>query len=389
MPVPTVCPTCSCPYHHAPPLGWSVRYGRYLTAAHGVVQRYRCRQCGHTLSDQSESLHFYAKRRLPLQAVWLSLLGGASLREIARRYHLSPPTVQRAILRLGRQAMAAQLSLLDHLRPCSRLVYDGLRSFIGSQDFPCDITTLVDPIGEVILAMSHSVARRGGSISAAQRSRLRRRLAVWQPEAGSMKRAISLLHQELWSYLRGLPDTPATIHTDEHPLYAALLRRDPIACHLNLAGALRHERTPSTAARTTANPLFPVNYIDRLLRHRLKDHARETIAFARAASMQMHRAWIFACDHNLHREYRVKQPQLGIHGEQHAVSHEELVAIRRSFFVRRLRPPQAPVPETIRAVWMGKVCGPPHRWKVGQRSDCLRIPAYAIRDLLGDYQHAG
>jgi len=105
--------------------------------------------------------------------------------------------------------------------------------------------------------------------------------------------------------------------------------------------------------------------------------------------MQMHRAWIFACDHNLHREYRVKQPQLGIHGEQHAVSHEELAVIRRSFFVRRLRPPQAPVPETIRAVWMGEVCGPPHRWKVGQRSGCLRIPAYAIRDLLGDYQHAG
>ena len=33
------------------------------------------------------------------------------------------------------------------------------------------------------------------------------------------------------------------------------------------------------------NPLFAVNYLERLLRHRLKEHTRETIAFGRSQGL--------------------------------------------------------------------------------------------------------
>ena len=144
MPVPLACPRRDCPNHAAPAPGWLVRYGFYHCRAHGAVQRYRCRGCRHTVSDQSESLHYYAKRRLPLQALWLSLVAGSSLRDIARRYHASPQGVQNALLRLGRQAMAAQLRLLQALKAPSRVVYDGLRSCVSSHDYPCDLTALVE-----------------------------------------------------------------------------------------------------------------------------------------------------------------------------------------------------------------------------------------------------
>jgi len=388
MPVPRCCPHLSCAYHHHPPSRWFVRYGSYHSSAHGRVQRYRCRRCRHTLSDQSESLQYFAKRRLPLLAIWLSLLSGASLREIARRYHLSPPTVQSAVLRLGRQAMAAQTLLLATVRPRARLLYDGLRSCVSSHDYPCDITTVVEPEGEMILTMCHTVTRRGGTMTAAQRRRVEAKLLRWHPRPGTMRRDISLIHREIWDYLRApCASSAAELHTDEHPLYGALLARDAVARHLRRAGALRHLLTPGAAPRTLTNPLFAVNYIDRLLRHRLKEHTRETIAIGRQATLQMHRAWMFAIDHNCMREYRVRHPELGTHAEQGAVSHTVVRTVNREFFSRRLSAVADAVPETIRRVWMAELPSPPIRWKVGQKATSLHLPAYALRDLSAGYQH--
>ncbi len=388
MPIPRFCPNPACPNHFRPSRLWSVHFGSYHTRAHGIVPRYRCRSCSRTCSDQTESVHYYAKRRVPLKAIWLSLLGGASLREIARRYALSCPVVQNALLRLGRQAMAAQLQLLEQLHPRTTLVYDGLRSFVSSQDYPCDITTVVEPEGETILSMTHTVMRRTGTMSCRQRQRVGRKQQVWRPEKGTMKKDISLLIRELWDYLRPSCEAPAEIRTDEHPLYRALLTRDPLCAHFRAAGLLVHRRTPGTAVRTFENPLFAVNYVERLLRHRLKEHARETIAFGRNATMQMHRAWIFACDHNCRREYRVKQPQLGVHAGQAAVRPQVVRQVGRQFFVRRIRVPPIVVPESIQRVWTAQVMTPPMRWRVGQRASSVKVPSYALCDLALSYQHA-
>jgi len=386
---PAHCPNPRCPNASDPPPRWVCRFGFYDSTAHGRVQRYRCRSCHHTFSDQSLSLHYFAKRRLPLYAIWCSLLEGASLREIARRYHTSPPTVQSALLRLGRQAMAAQLQLLSALSERNCVVFDGLRSCLSSQDYPCDITTVVDPLGETILTMSHTVMRRGGTMTPAQRRCCEDKQRVWRPKRGAMSRDISLVQQEIWSYLRPCDEQlPALIDTDEHPLYRSRLRADPIAEHLRRCGQLEHRRTPGSAPRTIANRLFAVNYIDRLLRHRLKEHTRESIAIGRNATMQMHRAWIFAFDHNCLREYRVKHPQLGCHSEQGAISSELVHSLARGFFRQRIEVRGLEVPETIRRVWLGKLDGPPLRWKVGQKGSSVRIPGYALRDLDGNYQHA-
>ena len=385
---PLHCPNPSCRCFSAPPPAWFIRYGTYRTTAHGSVQRYQCRHCRRTFSDQSRSLHFFAKRRLPLQAIWRSLLEGASLREIARRYHTTSSTVQTAILRLGRQAMAAQLQLLNALHPQAAVVYDGLRSCVSSQDYPCDITTVVEPGGETILTMSHSVMVRGGRMRAAQRRRLQRKLSVWRPQRGSMGRDIAGIYREIWDYLRAPVGSAAVIDTDEHPLYRSRLAGDAVGVHLKRAGALIHRRTPGSAPRTMENRLFAVNYIDRLLRHRLKEHTRESIAIARSATMQMHRAWIFAVDHNCLREYRVRRPWLGGHAEQSAVEPEVVRHIAARLFRERIELRGIAVPQTISMVWTGSLPSPPIRWKVGQKRMRIKIQGYAIADLAAAYQHA-
>ena len=219
MPLPYFCPNHSCRNHSDPPRHWRIRYGSYATAAHGDVQRYQCRACGSTMSNQTESLHYFAKRRLPLKAVTDSFCAGASLREIARLYRVSPMAVQNGLLRIGRQAMAAQLRLLASMNERSHLVFDGLRSCVTSQDYPCDITTVVDAAGETILTMTHSIFTRGGRKTRKQERRTRLKYQVWRPEPGGVSGDISLLVNELWDYLRPRGTLGVLIDTDEHPLY--------------------------------------------------------------------------------------------------------------------------------------------------------------------------
>jgi hypothetical protein len=329
--------------------------------------------------------------------VWQSLLAGASLREIARRYAVSPMAVQAAVQRLGRQAMAAQLELLTALTPRPRIVFDGLRSATTSGDYPCDITTAVEPAGETILTMTHSLFRRGGRMRPAQRRRVVAKFARWRPQRGRMSADISLLVHELWDYLRPqeacgdhAPPHRITVDTDEHPLYRAALTGDAAVRHFTRGGLFRHIRTPGSAPRTRENRLFAVNYADRLLRHRLREHTRETIAIGRHASLQMHRAWIFAVDHNCFRPHRVRRPRGGVHAVQGAVAPEVVRRITTGFFRRRIRPAGLrEVPQTLRRVWLCELPTPPVRWRRGQTGTSVRVPAFARRDLAGDYQQAG
>ena len=395
MPVPLFCPQPDCPNHLHPALGWRVRFGHYPTAAHGLIQRYRCRCCGHALSDQTHSLHYYAKRHLPLGALWSSLVAGSCLREIATRYRLSAQTVQQALLRLGRQAMAAQCLLLTQLAPQAQVVIDGLRSFLCCQDYPCELLACVSKSGEMILQLAHFISRRSGRISPAQLKRLRLRYRHWSPPVGALSGAISSLCRQLWNQLSLSVGNPSWIHSDEHPLYRHFLLHDPVARHLRDSALLHHQRTASTAPRTRSNPLFPVNYIDRLLRHRMKEHTRESIAFGRNTTMQMHRAWIFAYDHNCRRPHRTRLPQSGSHAAVAGVPQKLLDSLSREFFTRRIRLQQVQVPMLIRQVWLAELATPPVRWRRGQRASAVsvpgisvRIPDYVRRDLAGAYQQA-
>lgn len=388
MPVPRYCPNRDCPNHYLPTRSWRISFGSYHTVAHGQVRRYRCRLCGTTVSDQTESIHYFAKRRLPLQAVAASLLGGSSMREVARRYGVSVMAVQNGVLRLGRQSMAAQVRLLSKLNERPEVAFDGLRSFVGSQDYPCDITTTVDSGSETILTMTHAVFRRGGRMTPVQKQRLAVKNKRWKPKAGTVKAAIALHINELWDYLRPEWPSQVTIHTDDNPIYASVLQSDAILRHFATVELAAHKTTPSTAPRTFRNRLFPVNYVDRLLRHRMKEHTRESIAFGRHAVMQMHRAWVFAWDHNCRREHRVKRPEEGVHATHGCVDQETVRMLTRGFFERRIRLRGCAIPESIRQVWTGELQTPPLRWRIGQKHSSIRISRFAVRDLEEAYQHA-
>ena len=380
---PSYCPNPACINHHNPKGKWLSHFGFYHTRAHGIVQRFVCRTCKKTMSAQTESVHYFAKRRLPLRAV-AATLTGCSLREVARRYRVTPAAIRNGVFRLGRQAMAAQAHLLSVLHDRDRVVYDGLRSFITSQDYPCDITTAIDGASETILTMVHSIMRRQGRMSEKQKARIALKYALWEPESGSMTRDICLLTQEIWSYLDVRRSRYALIDTDRHFLYHNVMKANPVARHLTRVALLAHRRTSAKLPRTLDNPLFPANYVDLMLRHREKEHTRETIAFGRHAVVQMHRAWVFAWDHNAMRERRVRHPEWGVRSQWVVKDHRVIGRMNRQFYTRRIRLAGVAIPYSMRKVWEGKIVSPPVRWKEGSLEapwSMVRIPAFALRDL--------
>lgn len=327
-------------------------------------------------------MHFAAKRRLPLEAITASLLEGASQREIARRYRTSPMAVHNAVIRLGRQAIAAQTLLISSLIPRNRLVFDGIRSFVTSQDYPCDLTVLVDADGETILSVTHGVFRRGGRMTEVQRRRVREKETHWQIPKGTMSRSISLIWDELWRYLNTCGRFPGIIDTDQYYVYRRL--RSPCYQSMRLTNQAVHRTTSSHSARTYDNPLFPVNYVDRFIRHRLREHTRETIAFGRNSAMQLYRLWLFAWDLNTRREYRARLPNAGTHAGQGAVDDagiRKVCQANREFFRRRIDVRGCRIPASLVSAWRAEAVTPPVRWKVGQKGSSVRLPMYSLRDL--------
>jgi len=337
------------------------------------------------MSDQTYSLHYYAKLRVDLKEVFTRVRGGSSMRDIARVLGCSRTAVSGAVMRLARQAMGCHAMLLPALGDSKVLSFDGLVSSLTGSEYTSQITTLGDSETELLLAMSYCVSERGGTRTRVQQRRITERRAVWHPKRGALTESISLLLHEL---SRFASPHQLLLDTDEHPLYRRAIDSDLALSWYQTHHLLSWRRTSSKAPRTTRNPLFLMNYLDRMIRHRMKEHTRETIAFARNATMQMHRMWIFAWDHNCCQPKRV-----GLKSDCSRAAHAGLPPrlVNRlcgEFYSRRVSLRGVSVPESIKIVWAGKLDTPPLRWRVGQKGRGPLIPAYALRDLDCAYPHA-
>ena len=307
------------------------------------------------------------------------------MRDIARELGCSRTAIGYAVLRLGRQAMAAHLALIAPSVRSDHLCFDGLVSALASRDYPSQITTLADSHSELVLSMTHCVTERGGTRTRAQKRRIEAHRRVWSPQTGALSESIRLLIHEL---SRFAAPSQLLLDTDEHPIYRRLIADDLALRWYRQLHLLHHRTTSASAPRTARHPLFLMNYLDRMIRHRLKEHTRESIALARNATMQMHRMWLFAWDHNCCQPRRVKLPHDPSRAEYAKIAPAALSSIKRSFFSRRISLRGLSIPHSMRQVWSASLPCPPLRWRTAQKHSGPTISAFALRDLAGSYPHA-
>ncbi len=245
------------------------------------IQRYLCQHCQRNFSSQTFQTSYWLRHGRLLGPLFQRLVSCSGLRQIAREMGVSHSTIQRLSERLGRHCLLFHERLRPRADPAEPLVLDGFRSFEHSQYWPLDLHLLVGT-SHYVYGFNDAELRRSGTMRPSQRrkrARLEKRHGRPDPQA-TRRRVEELLRRII------PPGGAAVVRSDEHRAYPQAIRR-------LRDRSIRHEATPSTAARTAKNPLFPVNLADLLLRHCSANHKRETIAFSKRRQGALYRAAIW------------------------------------------------------------------------------------------------
>ena len=305
------------------------------------IQRYRCTRCRRYFSSQTFSTSYWLRRPDLLEPVFHRLVACSGLRQIAREYGVSHTTIRRLSDRLGRHCLLFHEQRRPRICPTEPLVLDGFRSFEHSQYWPMDLNLVVGT-SLFVYGFNDVELRRSGTMrpsQAVKRAILEKRHGRPDPQA-TRKRVEELLRRVI------PPQGSVLLRSDEHPSY-------PRAVQRLRDREIVHERTSSKEARTTQNPLFPVNLSDLLIRHSSANHKRETIAFSKRRQSALYRmaVWVvwrnYMKDRSENRRVGPPAKALGLVGR--ALRVEEILG--RRLFVHR----EAGIRGWLRACYFGRI----------------------------------
>ena len=281
---PPFCPNERCPFHCGPAPSWRwIRAGffRRQSVPHRI-QRFQCVHCGRHFSEQTFRTTYWLKRPELLEPVLAALVQCAAFRQIARPFHASPQTIALHAARLGRHCQLFHERLRPKDNVSEPLDLDSFQSFEWSQYHPTLFHVVVGKDSHFFHGFTDSEMRRSGSMRQDQK---RKRAALeheyGRPDPRSVQREVALV-------LHIVAPQPQAIelHSDEHRDYPRAIRQ---VAHLQVT----HRTISSRAARTTSNPLFPINLLDLLIRHCGANHKRETIAASKRRQSAAERLWVF------------------------------------------------------------------------------------------------
>ena len=203
------------------------------------------------------------------------LLACSGYRQIARELRPRPRPWAR---RPGSAAMPCSSTTCAR-RTVSRTAVDGFESFAYSQYHPLHLNLAVGAESHFVYGFTHAELRRKGRMT--------------PPSAAAASPSKAPLAGPIPG--RSAPRSPSSCgsRSPRRPGRSALRRAPGLSARAfgaSGAGPSRHQCTPSVAARTPGNPLFPVNLMDLLLRHNSANHKRETIAFSKRHQSVVERA---------------------------------------------------------------------------------------------------
>jgi hypothetical protein len=366
------CPRNGCINHH-PDAGashyWYHPFGHYHTRAFGTVQRYRCLSCGKTFSDQTFSLNYYLKKNTDFRAFARALNSRASDLFCSRHFGYSSASMQTRVDRLARNGMFMHERVRRNLTLQEPLVADGLESYTASKYFPNNINVLIGKHSEYVYAYNLCHFRRKGKMSDRQKRKAQRVYEGKSFISNEMQIRFSELLHTLELLTHRCTSATVVLHTDENPAYQAAVRQMQVQ-------GLQHIRTSSRAVRDRANPLFAVNYFDRLIRKDLVNHRRKSICFARDdRNMMMRFAW-YVCAHNYFKPKRIGSKARQVSERHHSAvvgRQEEVGKLKKMIFDKRFVLSFSQIEGYERQVWLKRIASP-----LGERGKWNYLPAFAM-----------
>jgi hypothetical protein len=330
------------------------------------VRIFQCRHCGRYFRDSCFSVDYWKHRAGRLPKIYKGLMYGQARRQVARTLEISRGVVDRAERQLGKHCLLEHLRYLRRLegRIAEPVVLDGLRTYATSQFEPLDLNTMSCCESGFMLHVAAAPLRRSGSMTDRQKQiREQRERELGLPEPG-VRRRVTRQALLLLEKLRR-PGCILEFRTDLEPDYSRALA--------DLAGKVRvvHRRVSSKAPRDTDNPLWRINLQHLVMRHSLKSHSRETIAFHKRLRGLMDRAlalqvWINCIkglsERNERKARLTPAMQLGLESKRRSA---------RQVLARRLFPEREGLPEALREIYEGRLKARP------REQLAVRIPVFA------------
>ena len=355
---PPHCPNPDCRFHCGDTSSWRwIKNGRFTAGRSGrSTQRYICRDCGRSFSTRTFRSTYWLKRPDIFLRVARGLVSCSGFRQLAAGLGVSPQTVARHAARLGRQSLLFHETMRKKAPVQEPLALDSFVSFTYSQYHPIHFHFPVGRESHFAYGFTESECRRSGTMTRAQRARrefLERTLG--RPDPKAREKDVAAILRMVVEGASGLD-----LATDEDRAYPRAIRRSGID--------VRQHTTSSRAARTTRNPLFPVNLMDLQVRHAGANHKRETISFSKTVRSAIERMWLTLAWKNYVKPFSEKTR--GATPAQRAALTDRKWTFRQIFRRRRF-PERVGLPERWRAHFEGTT---PTR-VYGSRE--IRVPRYA------------
>jgi hypothetical protein len=351
--MPPHCPFPDCEAHTIPEgtLFLFQRRGyRRTDRKPGWVRRFFCKHCERFFSSSCFTGDYWKRVTGVDEAIYLGLANGQALRQIARSRKLSLGLVRRRERWLARQCLLWHELLLKELegKLDEPVALDGFRTFAMSQYEPLDLNTPVTTRSGFVLDLRAAPARRSGRMSDAQKARREQRDLWLGTPARDVRVKASGQSLRLIDRLAA-PGKTVELRTDEEPDYARALEQEA------LGERFEHVTVSSRELRTRANPLWRINQLHAMLRHSLKSHTRETLAFHKRLRGLMDRAvvarlWLNVTKGISERSGRAAKitPAMVLGLVSEPLRGAEL-------FGKRLFPGRVGLPEELREIYEGTI----------------------------------
>jgi len=242
--------------------------GSYTSKSHRqkLVQRYYCRGCESTFSDQTGTLTCGERKPYATQLVMRLLMSGVSQRRCAKIADLHPITVARKLERLGLRAAARNLeeSTLDSIE---EVIFDEMETFEHTKCKPVSIPLAVEKQSRRIIAIGVASMPAKGKLAKISR-------AKYGARDDDRKEALAQVLECVKNAAPGIK----VIKSDMCPRYPNIVKKTfgSQVSHLTYKGRRGCIVGQGELKRGGFDPLFSLNHTCAMVRDNLKRLSRRT-----------------------------------------------------------------------------------------------------------------
>ena len=259
----------------------------------GLRRRFLCKKCGKTFSETASDLLSYRLKIGHINSkIFDEVTASRSGCEAARRVGVSEHCVRIRLRRMAQFSYLRHSSLVREFRLKEKIVFDGLRNFAKDQFSPNEINHFVLDYSQFILYFNFVPLNRRGTMSPSQRvkNQLIQLHSGRYPKYATRKAIVNAIS---W-ITRNTLDLREEISliSDEHYQYRLAVEKD-----LNSLNII-HRKISSKRGRNFKNALFPVNFLDNMIRKDSSAFARETLCFNKKHSAMVDRYMLFSVRRN-------------------------------------------------------------------------------------------